>query len=169
MEATSKDKLTSAADLIAEYEKVRAPAKTGAWAWTQLRIGGLLYREGHYSEALEHFLAVANGMGPGPEQSLALIHAAYCYSARKQHTESERLLRLVLEQPDVVWVSSGESSAWAPMAGSTHQFWYGSTANVARMLLSQINQLERTEDPNHNGDQGRGGEDRQDAAPKTKR
>ena len=167
--AASKDKLTSVAELIAEYEKVKAPSKTGAWAWTQLRIGGLLYNEGKYSEALEHCLAVANGMGPGPEQSMALIHAAYCYGARKQHAESERLLRLVLDQPNVVWKTVGELTAWAPMFGSTHRFWYGPTSSVARTLLSQIDQLEETDSQQHDGGQERGAADQQKTGPKTNR
>lgn len=134
-----------------------------------MRLGWLRYHEGQHPEALEHFLAVANGVGRGPEQSMALIDAAYCYGARKQHAESERLLRLVLEQPDVVWVKVGEMSAWAPMSGSPHQFWAGRTSALARQWLSRIDELEHMEDHNHDGGRERGVEDPEKTSPENGR
>lgn len=166
---SSQDQLTSMTELMALYEKVKAPPNTRAWAWSQLRLGWLRYHEGQHPEALEHFLAVANGVGRGPEQSMALIDAAYCYGARKQHAESERLLRLVLEQPDVVWVKVGEMSAWAPMSGSPHQFWAGRTSALARQWLSRIDELEHMEDHNHDGGRERGVEDPEKTSPENGR
>ena len=116
--ASSEDQKTPMGELLAQFEKVKAAPSTRAWAWAQLRMGWIRYLEGQHAQARQNYLAVANSMGPGPEQSMALIDAAYCYDAQNQYAESERLLRLLLEQPDVVWVRAGEWWAWSPNCGS---------------------------------------------------
>ena len=72
---------------------------------------------------------------------MAIIDAAYCYDAQKQYAESERLLRLLLDQPDVVWTRAGEWWAWAPNCGSAHQFWAASTSSLVRPWLARIDKL----------------------------
>ncbi len=115
--------------VIDAFLRVDAPQGSHAWAWSRLRVGAILFKNGDFSSAAVHYHEVAERMPNGAEKSLALLHLSVCYEAVGKIEEARRYEKLVLSVPDIYWWTSSGYEDWAPMRMSgaeltdtTHDF-----------------------------------------------
>jgi len=115
--------------VIDAFLRVDAPQGSHAWAWSRLRVGAILFKNGDFSSAAIHYHEVAERMPNGAEKSLALLHLSVCYEAVGKIEEARRYEKLVLSVPDIYWSTSSGYEDWAPMRMSgteltdtTHDF-----------------------------------------------
>ena len=133
--------------LIAEYEKVKVPARSYSLAWKNLRLGSIAICMEDYKGAIPRFQQIVDALPSGPERAMAMLNLALCHEKLNDPAESQRLYQLALQQPNIHWRPAADwFMVWAPLTihpGVTPSAFgaRGTTWQLARDGLTRLQKL----------------------------